>query len=211
MSASLSNGVVAVSHRLKQEVVGIYQIPDWKIRAIHNGVPLHDYNGLIDPGEVKTRYGIGLLDPTFLFVGWMTYQKGPDLLVEAVPSALGRDGRAKFLFAGDGDMKASLDHRCRLLGVSHTTRSLGHLNKETLRDVYRACDAVVVPSRNEPFGIVILEAWSGGKPVVTTANGGPSEFVWHDVNGLRVHASAESVAWGLQAIMGNYEHARWMG
>lgn len=203
--------VIAVSNSLKQEVMNIYRVPDWKIRTIYNGVPVHDYNGWIDPGKVKARYGIGPLDPTFLFVGRMVYQKGPDLLVEAIPSALVFDGRAKFIFAGDGDMRWPLEHRCRALGISYATRFLGHASREMLRDLYRACDAVVVPSRNEPFGIVILEAWSAGKPVIATLNGGPSEFVWHNVTGLKVYAAPESIAWGLRTIMGNYDHARWMG
>ena len=58
---------------------------------------------------------------------------------------------------------------------------------------------------------MILEAWSAGKPVVATVNGGPQEFVWHGVTGLKVYAAAESISWGLKTIMSNYEHAKWMG
>jgi glycosyltransferase involved in cell wall biosynthesis len=68
-----------------------------------------------------------------------------------------------------------------------------------------------VPSRNEPFGIVVLEAWAAGKPVVVTHSGGPDEFVWHDVNGYLVYQNPESIAWGLGTMMRDWEHARWMG
>ena len=68
-----------------------------------------------------------------------------------------------------------------------------------------------VPSRNEPFGIVILESWSAGKPVVCTRNGGPEEFVWHNVNGLKVFANPDSIAWGLGTLFQDFEWARWMG
>jgi len=70
---------------------------------------------------------------------------------------------------------------------------------------------VCMPSRNEPFGIVVLEAWSAGKPVVVTRNGGPDEFVWHQVNGLKIHPTPDSVAWGIGALFSNFEWARWMG
>ncbi|MBI4321079.1 MAG: glycosyltransferase family 4 protein [Chloroflexi bacterium] len=203
--------VIAVSRSLKQEVMNIYGIPDWKIKTIFNGVPVHQFNGWIDPGAVKRRYGIGPLDPTFLYVGRLVLQKGVDLLVEAIPAALRHDSKAKFVFVGDGDMRAGLENRCRQLGISHATRFLGFRNGDTLIDLFKSCDAVVVPSRNEPFGIVILEAWSAGKPVIASVNGGPQEFVWHDVTGYRVYPNPGSIAWGLKAIMGNYEHARWMG
>jgi glycosyltransferase involved in cell wall biosynthesis len=80
-----------------------------------------------------------------------------------------------------------------------------------LVDLYRACDVVCVPSRNEPFGIVVLEAWSAGKPVIATKNGGPDEYVWHEVNGLKIHPHPESIAWGLGTLFTNFEWARWMG
>jgi glycosyltransferase involved in cell wall biosynthesis len=68
-----------------------------------------------------------------------------------------------------------------------------------------------VPSRNEPFGIVVLEAWSAGKPVVATQRGGPGEFVWHGVNGLKIYDHPESVAWGVGNVFRDFEAARWMG
>jgi glycosyltransferase involved in cell wall biosynthesis len=110
-----------------------------------------------------------------------------------------------------GEMRGAVESRARQLGVAHATRFLGFQGNGTLKDLYRPCDVVCVPSRNEPFGIVILEAWSAGKPVISTRNGGPEEFVWHEVNGLKVYAAPESVAWGLGTLFTNFEWARWMG
>jgi len=203
--------VVAVSQSLKRETMQIYGVPDWKVQVLYNGIMPHLFNGWIDPALVKGKYGIGPLDPTFLYVGRMAYQKGVDLLVEAIPAALNANHNAKFVFVGDGDMRMELEHRARGLGVGHATRFLGYINGQNIRDLFKASDAVCVPSRNEPFGIVILEAWAAGKPVIATQNGGPQEIVWHDVNGLKVYAAPQSIAWGLQSIMANFDHARWMG
>ena len=68
-----------------------------------------------------------------------------------------------------------------------------------------------MPSRNEPFGIVILEAWSAGKPVVTTNIGGPNEFVRHEYNGLMISPQPDSIAWGLETLFSDFDRARWMG
>lgn len=203
--------VIAVSNSLKNEVRWMYGLPEWKVAVVNNGVNVHNYDGWIDPGEVKRRYGIGPLDPTVLFSGRMVYQKGPDLLIESVPFVLRFYPSAKFLFAGDGEMRSAVERRAHALGVAHATRFIGHQQNGALTNLYKACDAVCVPSRNEPFGIVLLEAWSAGKPVVSTQNGGPSEFVWHEVNGLKIHANPNSIAWGLGTLFTNFEWARWMG
>lgn len=203
--------VIAVSHSLKKEIMWMYETPEWKISAIYNGVNVHDYDGWINPGEIKARYGIGPMDPTILFSGRVVYQKGPDVLVEAIPFILRYYPSAKFIFAGDGEMRRSIEERAHQLGVAHATRFLGFKNGAELVNLYKACDAVCVPSRNEPFGIIVLEAWSAGKPVVVTCRGGPDEFVWHQVNGLKIYPTPDSVAWGIGTLFTNFEWARWMG
>jgi glycogen synthase len=203
--------VIAVSNHLLGEIIWMYEIPQWKSSTVYNGVNPRNYDGMIDPGEVKSRYQIGPMDPMVLFSGRLVYQKGPDLLVEAIPAVLKFYPNAKFVFAGDGEMRGQAEHRARQLGIAHTTRFLGFQGNGTLTNLYKACDAVCVPSRNEPFGIVLLEAWSSGKPVVSTINGGPAEFVWHEVNGLKVYANPDSIAWGLGTLFTNFDWARWMG
>jgi glycogen synthase len=203
--------VIAVSQALKNEVMWIYSVPDWKIDAIYNGISYWNYDGWIDPSNVRGRYGIGPMDPMVLFSGRMVYQKGPDLLVQAIPNILKFYNNAKFVFVGEGGMRRNVEDMARYLGVSHATRFLGYHNGQTLTDLYKASDCVCVPSRNEPFGIVILEAWSAGKPVIATINGGPSEIVWHDVNGYKIYANPESISWGIGTLFKDFEHARWMG
>jgi glycogen synthase len=203
--------VIAVSGALKRELMWMYNLPDWKCWMIYNGVPAHRFDGALDPGGVKVRYGIGPVDPMILFTGRLCVQKGPDLLLESMAGLLHYYPNAKLVFVGDGHMRASLEQRSHQLRIAHATRFLGYRNGQELVDLYKACDVVCLPSRNEPFGITVLEGWAAGKPVVASQNGGPSEFVWHNVNGLKVHASAESVGWGLGTLFTNFEWARWMG
>jgi len=203
--------IITVSQALKNEIMWMYNVPDWKASVVYNGINYRHFDGWINPGEVKARYGIGPMDPTALFVGRMAYQKGPDLLVEAIPMILHYYPQAKFIFVGDGELRGSVEHRAWSRGVYHATRFLGYRSGQELTNIYKACDVVCVPSRNEPFGIVILEAWSAGKPVVVSCNGGPSEFVWHGVDGLKIYDYPESIAWGIGNTFRDFEHARWMG
>ena len=203
--------VITVSNQLKAETQWLYQLPDWKVRTIYNGVSTPQFDYAVDAGEVKRRYAMGPLDPMILFVGRMVVQKGPDILVRTVPSILRHYPHAKFVFVGDGHMKEDVCRIGHQLGVAHAMRVLGVVRGRELINLFKACDVVAVPSRNEPFGIVILEGWSAHKPVVSTKRGGPAEFVWHEVNGLHVDDTPESVAWGLGTLIADHDRCRWMG
>ncbi len=203
--------VITVSNQLKDEIKWLYQVPDQKCSVVYNGVNAQQFDYHVDPGEIKRQHAINPLDPTVLFVGRMVVQKGPDILVRAIPHILRYYPHAKFVFAGDGHMKGDVCHLAHQMGVAHAIRVLGERRGQDLLDLFKVCDVVAVPSRNEPFGIVILEGWSACKPVVSTKRGGPAEFVWHGVNGLQVDDTPDSVAWGLGTLLADHNRCQWMG
>jgi glycosyltransferase involved in cell wall biosynthesis len=203
--------VIAVSQATKQELGWMYEVPDWKVSVVYNGVSPHRFDLELDAGAEKHKYQIGPLDPTVLFCGRLTYQKGPDILLEAVPWVLRACPQARFVFAGDGEMRGQLERRAAQLGAGHAVRFLGFRQGDDLVRLFKMADVVCVPSRNEPFGIVVLEAWSARKPVVVTQVGGPNEYVGHDVNGLKIFPRPDSVAWGLATMFRDFDRARAMG
>jgi glycosyltransferase involved in cell wall biosynthesis len=207
----VADRIITVSNQLKEEIKWLYQLPDAKCRMVYNGVNAGAFDYDIDPGDVKRRYAIGPLDPTVLFVGRMVVQKGPDILVRTMPGVLRYYPHAKYVFVGDGHMRGEVCALANQLGVAHALRMLGDRRGRELHDLFKACDIVAVPSRNEPFGIVILEGWSARKPVVSTKRGGPAEFVWHGVNGLQVDDTPDSVGWGLGTLLADHGHRCWMG
>lgn len=204
--------LITVSGALADEVKAQYHVPDSKLRCVYNGINCAHFDGQIDPAVCRRTYGIGPLDPMVLFVGRMSVQKGPDLLLEAVPGILHARGDAKVVFVGDGYMRADLERRAHQLGVAHAVRFLGSMGPNSdIINLYKSADVVCVPSRNEPFGIVVLEAWAAGKPVVATRNGGPGEFITHNHEGFLVYDNPGSIGWGIREIFQNFQHARWMG
>ncbi len=203
--------VITVSNQLKDEIRWLYNLPEHKTRMIYNGVNSETFDYDVDAGEIKRRYHIGPLDPTVLFVGRMVVQKGPDILMHTLPGVLRHYPAVKYVFAGDGHMRGEVYALAQRLGVAHAVRMLGDRRGRDLHDLFKACDVVAVPSRNEPFGIVILEGWSAHKPVVSTKRGGPAEFVWHGVNGLQVDDTPDSVAWGVGTLLADHDRCRWMG
>jgi glycosyltransferase involved in cell wall biosynthesis len=207
----VADRVIAVSGVLCDEVKREFQFDHNKLRMVHNGIHLGPYDGGIDAGVVKGRLGIGAMEPLVVFVGRLVTQKGPDLLLEAVPRILAQRGDAKFAICGDGYMRGDLERRAHELGVAHAVRFLGSVSGAPLVELFKSADCVCVPSRNEPFGIVVLEAWASGKPVVATTSGGPREFVQHGEDGFHVDPHPESIAWGVCEVFANFDRARDMG
>jgi glycosyltransferase involved in cell wall biosynthesis len=203
--------IICVSKALQDEVVRLYNAPTDKCRVIYNGVWPKNFDVPCVPGVVKTSISVHPMAPMILFAGRVVYQKGVDILIEAIPHVLNHVPTAMFVFAGDGEMRWDLERATKTRNLERNTRWLGKVSGERLRGLFKSCDAVCVPSRNEPFGIVILEAWSAHKPVVATVIGGPGEFVRHDHTGFSINPNPDSVAWGIGHIFANFEHARKMG
>jgi len=209
--------LICVSGVLKDEVCSACSADGNNIAVIYNGIhsaPIANMEWCDEwTGNAKADKGFGRMDPMFLFVGRHTAQKGCDLLIEAIPMILAARGDAKFVIVGDGHLKAQNEGKVFQMGVGHAVCFTGSLKSGSahLKALFRSCDAVVVPSRNEPFGIVVLEAWASGKPVVATTSGGPRDFVKPGEDGYLVDPNPGSIAWGCCKIMENFEHSKWMG
>jgi glycogen synthase len=203
----LAGHIVTVSKHTETEIMWLYGIPEQKITVIPNGIYPERYYLPLDPGSVKKRYGIHPLAPLVFFIGRLVYQKGPDLLVDAIPLVLKRRWDVQFIIAGKGDMRRELEERCRTLPVQFT----GYIPDEEYRELLNACDLVVIPSRNEPFGLVLTEAWSAERCVVATDVGGLSENIDDFIDGIKVPVRADSLAWGISYIIEDPVRIRAMG
>jgi len=203
----IAKRVTAVSTVMKNEVMQLYNIPDWKCDVVPNGIVPRQYHANIDPGEVKRSYGIHPYAPLILFIGRLVYQKGPDLFIEALRTVCRDRWDAKVIVAGDGGMKQYLQERARELPVNF----VGYIPDSEYIRLLNACDLVVIPSRNEPFGLVLLEAWSAEKPVVACDVGGLSENIDTFLNGIKVQTDPESLAWGISTLIGDPTNAQVLG
>jgi glycosyltransferase involved in cell wall biosynthesis len=203
--------VIAVSHGLRRSVMELYGVEEWRSEVVYNGVDVRRYEGFVDPGAVKGRYGIGPLHPLALYAGPLEHRFGPDLLLAAAPAIREAHPEARFLFLGEGPQRAELERRVAELGLAEAVRLVGAVPAAERREIVCACDLLCAPGRSNPFSTEVLEAWAAGKPVVATQHGGGAEYVWHDVNGVHVHQSPDSVAWGVCRVWSDFEWARWLG
>lgn len=207
----VADRIICVSRALADELNTIYGVPYEKMSPIYNGVNVRRFDIDVDEAGVRSKHGVGADEPCVLYVGRLAWQKGPDLLLESVPDVLRHQRDTKFVFAGDGEMRQSLQARAAELDLFRSVRFVGHRSGPELIGLFKTADAVCVPSRNEPFGIVVLEAWSATRPVVVTRNGGPNEFVRDQETGYSVSPDREAIGWGLGTALSDRVTARRIG
>ena len=184
------------------ELISCYDADPGKVRTIAPGVDLVRFR----PGDqVSARLALGLpADATiFAFIGRIQPLKAPDVLVRAAAELVDRGlvPREKLVVviaggpsgSGIGTPEALRELAARL-GIDDVVRFLPPQQGDALVSLYRAADAVAVPSHNESFGLVALEAQACGTPVVAAAVGGLPVAVRDGHSGLLVPGH-DPVAW----------------
>ncbi len=205
--AHLARQVTAVSGVLRDEVVSLYEIPEEKCEVVPNGVIPREYQRTVNVRQVKQEYGVPADAPMILFIGRLAFQKGPDLLLDGAPDVFSEYPDAHVLIAGEGMMLAALQARVRGMPV----RFLGLIPDAEYVRLLNAADLVVIPSRNEPFGLVLLEAWSASRAVVATNVGGLSENIDHLIDGVKVAVNPAAIAQGINRVIGDPSRLRALG
>ncbi len=113
-------------------------------------------------------------------LGRLHSNKGFDTLLRALALLPG----ATLAIAGEGPERAALERLARELGVADRLTLLGW--RTDTAALLAACNVFICPSRHEPLGKVVLEAWSAARPVVAAASQGPTELIEHGLTGLLV-------------------------
>lgn len=141
--------------------------------------------------------------PTVLAVGRLVRVKGFDLLIRAFAEAEVPDG-TRLLIGGDGAERHALEASATAFGIADRVSFLGRLDPDAVARAMAASSVLVVPSRVEAFGIVVLEGWRAGIPVIATRRGGPAEFVTHLEDGVLVDPEASGdLTRSLETVLGD--------
>ena len=169
--------VVAVSHFTKDLIMRVYQIPEEKIEVVHNAVSRSEAESAYHSMERGSKA------KQVLFMGRVTFQKGPDYFVEAARLVHNVMPDVRFVMAGSGDMLRAMVARVAKYRLGHRFTFTGFLKKGEVDRMYASSDLYVMPSVSEPFGIAPLEAMVYDVPVLMSKQSGVSEVI---ANALKV-------------------------
>ncbi len=159
-----------------------------------------------DGPQLRSRLMIGER-PAVLFVGRRDVGKGYPALLEAWPLVAQQCPEAVLLLAGPG---AADDARLAKISAENV-RDLGCPSEQEKADAYAACDAFCLPSAHESFGIVYVEAWSYGKPVICGTAPASRELVEDGVTGVWADQQPQQLAAVLLRLLKHPEERLRMG
>lgn len=212
--------LIANTQQEADQLVRMYDANPGRVAVVHPGVDLETFR----PGDrVAARTALGLPPhaQVLLFAGRIQPLKAPDILLRLAAELLRRDPRRYrdlivVIVGGPSGTGLAEPHQltrlARQLGISEHTRFVKPVSQARLAEWYRAADIALVPSYNESFGLVAVEAQACGTPVVAAKVGGLVTAVHDGESGVLVPGHdpvdyASACAW-LLGDPGRLEHMR---
>ncbi len=186
--------MVANTEDEAEQLIDLYGADPARVEVVHPGVDLALFRDVGQAGA-RQRLGLPAHGPVITFVGRIQPLKAPDVMLRAVAVLLERrpELRSTLTVAVVGGPSGSgLEHPDSLvrlaeeLGIDHLVRFVPPVRQAELVDWYAASTTVCVPSYNESFGLVAIEAQASGTPVVAAAVGGLTTAVSDGRSGLLV-------------------------
>ena len=160
--------VICCSRFMMREVLEGFELTPDTVRLVPNGVDTAEW---APPSFGAAR------EPLVLAWGRVQYEKGFQVLAQAMARLRGRVPGVSCLIAGRGPYLPELQSQVDIEGVGDLVQLAGYVPRDDLRALLHRAGCVVIPSLYEPFGVVALEALAADAPVVSADTGGLAEIM----------------------------------
>jgi glycogen(starch) synthase len=165
--ANTSHRVICCSRFMQREVIDGFELMPDQVQLIPNGV------------DVDVWSPSGEQDRSMLVLAWgrVQYEKGFQVLAQAIGRLRGRVPGIRCIIAGRGPYLPELQSQVDIEGVSDLVQLAGYVADDELRTLLHQAGCVVIPSLYEPFGIVALESLAANAPTIVARTGGLAEIM----------------------------------
>ena len=177
---SAADAITVLSSDMKKRVLSLGACSG-RIYLVPNGIFRNDFKPPGYPHDCPVRD-----EPYVLYLGRLREDKGIDVLLRAFCLIKKGHPQVKLMIAGEGREKDNLTATAEKLGISRSVEFIGMVQGEQKINTLHEALMLVCPSRREAFGIVNLEAFASGIPVIASRVGGIPDIIQDGVNGLLV-------------------------
>jgi len=185
-----ADGIIGVSQFVAQSAIAKGYRPD-KVYHVLNSIDASHWNYDTDRSAVRREFGISPDAPLLAIISRILPWKGQELLLNALVKVKDQVPGVKLLIVGEGDSSTMpmgrnymvvLKEMVRELKLSEQVIFTGH--RSDVQEILAACDLYTMPTFEEPFGVVFLEAMAMKKPIIALNSGGAPEAIEHGKAGL---------------------------
>ncbi|MEM4367361.1 MAG: glycosyltransferase [Candidatus Anstonellales archaeon] len=149
--------------------------------VVPNGIYIENFEGR-NGAEIRKRYGLEN-KKIVLSVGRLVKEKKLDEIISVVGEVANKEPDIMLVVAGDGPAREHFESIAKEKMATDHVLFLGRVENDTIADLYAAADVFATASTFETQGLVVLEAFAAGKPVVVKRNTAPAEYVKEGING----------------------------
>lgn len=175
-------GALAIGDLAREEFIR-WGTPAGRIRFLPYAVPRVVVPADLEPPEMPME------KPRFLYLGQLCPRKGIDVLLLAMRDVLASHPGARLEMVGKDQPGGVYERMAERLEISHAVRFSGVIDAERIGAVLQRCDALILPSRHDGWGVVLNEAASLGKALIASdACGAAHHLIEPEVNGFRFRA-----------------------
>ena len=181
-----------ISVSASNQKTGQDNISHFESTIVYNGIDIEKFNpGNVERRSLRKELNIPSDSLVISFIGRMTLQKNPLVLIKAFKKVIAKCSRAILLMVGDGDMKKAAKDLSKNIGLE---KSVVFANFRTdVADILFSSDVYCLPSLWEGFPIGLLEAMAMSKPVIATQVDGSREIIQHNKNGILIEPKNEEM------------------
>lgn len=189
-----ADAIIAVGNGLKNEIEELTNRRD--IKVIGNLVDL----SLFDIRDIKDNKD----EFIFFSLAFLEGEKGFDTLIKSFSRKF-KNKKARLIIGGDGSQREWLEGIAKSENIESQVTFVGALSREEVSKYMNKCDAFVLASRYETFGVVYIEALASGKPVIGTFNGGAEGIINENVGILTEIDNVDKLSDAMEYIEKNYK------
>ncbi len=187
-------------------------VPRERIHVIYHGIDAQAF--ALSAGNerlaLRRRYGVAEHEHVIAIFGRLEPVKGHRDFLRAAQRMLEKRDDLRFWVVGEGSLEPTLRRQAQELGIAQAVRFLGY--QDDVAPLMAASDLVVMPSRHESFGIVLIEAMSLAKPIIASAAGGIPEVVLDGASGYLVPpGDPDQLSRRVLEMLSNPGHAQQIG
>ncbi len=201
------DGCIAISDFVKKSMKYL-NVDSQKITVIYNGIDISRFLPVDETSKTTVKENhidINTIEvPTIIYVGRLIYQKGLDILLDALPKV---NYDFRLIIIGDGPEKENLIQHNKRLDLESKVEFYG--DQENVQTFLRKATFFVHPARcEEGLGIAILEAMACGLPCIAFPKGGIPEIITDGKNGFFAErTSSDGLAQKINEVIGIYKNS----